>query len=81
MTGDADSGLPRVFEETATGALFLFSGSALSTFLSAICGIVVANLLGPELYGIYSLAFVIPGFLIVFTGLGVNAALTRYIAY
>lgn len=81
LTNNVNSNLPQVFEETATGALFLFGGGALATFLSAICGIIVANLLGPELYGIYSLAFVIPGFLVVFTGLGINAALTRYVAY
>lgn len=81
MSSGLESGFLRVFEETATGALFLFGGSTLATFLSAVCGIVVANLLGPELYGAYSLAFVIPSFLAVFTGLGVNSALTRYIAY
>ncbi len=69
-----------VAEETARGAFLLFGGSVVATVLSAICGIVVARLLGPELYGAYSLAFTVVGFLSIFTGLGVNAALTKYIS-
>ena len=69
-----------IAEETARGAFLLFGGSVVATVLSAICGIVVARLLGPELYGAYSLAFTVVGFLSVFTGLGVNAALTKYIS-
>lgn len=70
-----------LFEETAIGALVLFGGNTIATILSAICGILVARFLGPELYGSYSLAFTVVGFLSVLTGLGVNLALTRYIAY
>jgi O-antigen/teichoic acid export membrane protein len=69
-----------IAEETARGAFFLFGGSVVATLLSAICGIIVARLLGPELYGAYSLVFTVVGFLSVFTGLGVNAALTKYIS-
>ncbi|MEM4487611.1 MAG: flippase [Desulfurococcaceae archaeon] len=81
MSNAFDSSLSRLFEEAATGALFLFSGNTLATFLSALCGILIARLLGPDLYGAYSLAFVPQSFLTLFTGLGVNYALTRYIAY
>jgi O-antigen/teichoic acid export membrane protein len=70
-----------IVEETARGAFYLFSGNVLATVLSAACGIAVARLLGPDLYGAYSLAFTIAGFLMVFTGLGVNSALTRYISH
>jgi len=58
----------------------LFSGGFIATALSALTGILIARLLGPEQYGVYSLAFTIPGFLMVFTGFGVNSALTRYIS-
>lgn len=68
-------------EETTIGAFFLLGGGAISTVLSAICGILVARLLGPELYGAYSLAFTVVGFISIFTGLGVNLALTRFAAY
>jgi O-antigen/teichoic acid export membrane protein len=70
-----------IVEETARGAFYLFSGNVLATVLSAACGIAVARLLGPDLYGAYSLAFTITGFLMVFTGLGINSALTRYISH
>lgn len=69
-----------ILEETTRGAFFLFSGGFIATALSALTGILIARLLGPEQYGIYSLAFTIPGFLMVFTGFGVNSALTRYIS-
>lgn len=69
-----------VLEETAKGAFYLFSGGFIATALSALCGIIIARLLGPEDYGAYSLAFTIPFFLTVFTGFGVNSALTRYIS-
>lgn len=81
MNGNSNGSTLQVLEEIATGALFLFSGNVLATLFSAICGILVAKLLGPDLYGAYSLAFVPISFLAVFTGLGLNYALTRYIAY
>jgi len=40
----------------------------------------VARLLGPELYGVYSLALIVSGFLMLFTDFGVSQALTRFIA-
>lgn len=43
--------------------------------------ILIARLLGPDLYGIYTLAFVIPGLLQLFVGLGVNTSVIRYSAY
>ncbi|MEM4717494.1 MAG: oligosaccharide flippase family protein [Desulfurococcaceae archaeon] len=76
-----NSSLKGLFEETAVGALVLFGGNTIATMLSAICGILVARFLGPELYGSYSLAFTVVGFLSILTGLGINLALTRYIAY
>lgn len=73
-------GLLIVAEEVAKGALYLFSGSVLATVLSALCGIAIARLLGPDLYGAYSLAFTVASFLMIFTGFGVNSALTKYIS-
>jgi len=75
-----DTAFTSVLEETAKGAFYLFSGGFIATALSALCGIIIARLLGPEDYGAYSLAFTIPFFLTVFTGFGVNSALTRYIS-
>ncbi|MEM2363716.1 MAG: oligosaccharide flippase family protein [Candidatus Nezhaarchaeales archaeon] len=67
-------------EEVASGTFHLFWGGGLATLLSAICAMIVARLLGPELYGIYALAFVVPGFLMLFTDYGVSPALTRFVA-
>jgi len=75
------SGLLKVAEETGIGAFHLFWGGSLATFLSAVCGILVARLLGPELYGVYSLSLIVSGFLMLFTDFGVSQALTRFIAF
>ena len=49
--------------------------------ITAIAAIFVARLLGPDGYGLYTLAFLIPGILSLFVGLGVNISVTRYVAY
>lgn len=67
-------------EEATRGALFLFGGSAAATIVAVLCSIVVARLLGPELYGVYAISLVVPGFLLLFTDFGVSSALTRFSA-
>jgi O-antigen/teichoic acid export membrane protein len=67
-------------EEAVGGAFHLFWGGSLATVLSAVCAILIARLLEPELYGIYSLALIVSGFLTIFTDYGVSQALTRFIA-
>ena len=80
MPSGSQSGLLRVAEETGVGAFHLFWGGSLATVLSAVCVILVARLLGPELYGVYSLSLIVSGFLMLFTDFGVSQALTRFIA-
>jgi O-antigen/teichoic acid export membrane protein len=63
------------------GSLVLFVGNFLAIAMTAITSIVIARLLGPDLYGFYSLALVIPSLLQLFVGFGVNASITRYSAY
>ena len=46
----------------------------------AIASILVGRLLGPELYGQYTLAFVIPTLLFIFTDLGINAGIIKFTA-
>jgi O-antigen/teichoic acid export membrane protein len=72
--------LAETAEETVGGALFLFSGSTVATVIAALGSIIVARLLGPELYGIFSLSLVVPGFLLLFTDFGISSALTRFSA-
>jgi O-antigen/teichoic acid export membrane protein len=63
------------------GSLVLFLGQFVSTVVSAAALILVARLLGPASFGIYSLALLIPNILQLFTGFGLIAAVTRYAAH
>ncbi|HEV2390679.1 MAG TPA: oligosaccharide flippase family protein [Nitrososphaerales archaeon] len=71
----------RVAQESARGTVILFVGNFLSTGITTVTIIVMARLLGPDGYGIYTLAFVIPTLLSQFIGIGVNVAVTRYVAF
>ncbi len=70
-----------IARQSVRGSLILFVGNFLSTAVSAAAVILITRLLGPPQYGVYTLAFVIPGLLQLFVGLGVNASVTRYSAY
>ncbi|MEM0471729.1 MAG: flippase [Sulfolobales archaeon] len=72
--------LVRIAEDAVRGGLFLLTGNALSTVISAVGSIIIARLLGPENYGVYSISLVIPSLLIGFIGFGLDAALVRYSA-
>jgi O-antigen/teichoic acid export membrane protein len=62
------------------GRTFLvLSGQTLATLIAAAAGsIVIARLLGPDLYGVYSLSLVFPSFLMLFTDFGISPALTSF---
>lgn len=72
--------LSGIAEDSVKGGLILFTGNTLSTLILAVGSIIVARLLGPENYGIYSLTLVVPTLLIGLADFGVNSALTRYLA-
>ncbi len=72
--------LVKVAEDSARGSFFLISGSALSTGILAISSILVARFLGPELYGQYTLALVVPQLLFLFTDLGINQGIMKFTA-
>jgi len=76
MTNELD----KVVEDSARGSFFLMSGSILSTVIMAIAAILVGRLLGPELYGEYTLTLVVPTLLLLFADLGMNAGVTRFAA-
>ncbi|MHA1595079.1 MAG: flippase [Candidatus Baldrarchaeia archaeon] len=69
-----------VAEESVRGGLFLASGTALGTIILAIASILIARLLGPESYGIYSISLIVPMFLIIFVDIGISPALVKYSA-
>ena len=70
-----------IAKQSVRGSLILFVGNFLSASVSAVAVILIARLLGPEQYGIFTLVLVVPGLLQLFVGLGVNFAVTRYSAY
>lgn len=72
--------LVRVAEDSARGGFFLFSGTVAATVVMAIASILIGRLLGPELYGQYTLVFIIPQLLYLFTDLGINQGVTKYAA-
>jgi len=72
--------LSEVIESSAKGGFFLVAGNVLANLILALGLFVIGRLLGPEQYGLYSLAFVLPTFLLLFVDLGINPALIRYCA-
>ncbi len=72
--------LVEVAESSARGGFFLFSGNVLSLFILAIGSVLIGRLLGPDAYGLYSLALVVPSILLGLFDFGVNSALTRFSA-
>ena len=72
--------LAKVAEDSARGGFFLISGTVVSTVIMAISSILIGRLLGPEPYGQYTLALVIPQLFYLLTDLGINQGVTKFIA-
>ncbi len=72
--------LAGIAEDSTRGGFFLFVGNAVSILILAIGSIVIARLLGPANYGLYSISLAAPAFFLMFTSLGVDPAVTRYSA-
>jgi len=66
---------------SATGSFRLFMGVATSTIIMAVGTIILARLMLPEEYGLYSIALIPSYMLVLFRDWGVNSAITRYVAY
>jgi O-antigen/teichoic acid export membrane protein len=69
--------LATIAQKAAHGGLFLFVGNVLSTVILAVGIIIVARLLGPSDYGLYTLALVIPLLLVSLSDAGMSFALVR----
>lgn len=69
--------LATIAQKAAQGGLFIFIGNAASTVILALGIIVVARLLGPSDYGLYTLALVIPIILVSLSDAGISFALVR----
>lgn len=66
---------------SATGSFQLFIGVALSTIIMAVGTIILARLMLPEEYGLYSIALIPSYMIILFRDWGVNSAITKHVAY
>lgn len=72
---------PEIQRQFVRGSLIFFVGGLVSTANNAVAVILVARLLGPNQYGLYTVALILPGLLQLFVGLGVNSAVVRYAAF
>jgi O-antigen/teichoic acid export membrane protein len=69
--------LTTIAQKAARGGLFLFIGNASSTVILAVGAIIVARLLGPFSYGLYTLTVTVPLLLVALADVGMNSALVR----
>jgi O-antigen/teichoic acid export membrane protein len=70
----------RMARVSAKGGFNLFWGLAASTIISALGIIIVARLLSPSEYGIYTIALTAPNLIMIFRDWGINSAMIKYIA-
>ena len=65
---------------SAKGGFHLFWGLVASTVISAIGVIIIARVLSPSEYGIYTIALTAPNLIATFRDWGINSAMIRYAA-
>jgi len=65
---------------SAIGSFQLFIGQASSTIIMAAGAIILARLITPEEYGLYSIALIPSYMAILFRDWGINSAITKYTA-
>jgi stage V sporulation protein B len=70
----------RVAKDAARGSVFIFAGNTLSTVILTVASVIIARLLGPSNYGLYSVALIVPSLMLLFTDFGVKSALVRFTA-
>ncbi|MGD6810782.1 MAG: flippase [Candidatus Bathyarchaeia archaeon] len=67
--------------KTSTKASFNYLwGLVISTVISSLGTIFVANLLGSDAYGLYGIALTVPTLIMLFRDWGINSAMVRYTA-
>jgi O-antigen/teichoic acid export membrane protein len=65
---------------SAKGGFHLLWGLVISTIISSVGTIFIANLLGSDLYGLYGIVLTAPNLILIFRDWGVNSAMVRYTA-
>ncbi len=73
---EVDSGLKLLVKSS----IIVFIGLFFSKLLTYVYRIIIARYYGPEIYGIFSLAVMIFGWILAFSSLGLPEGLIRYIA-
>ncbi|MCJ7613489.1 oligosaccharide flippase family protein, partial [Candidatus Bathyarchaeota archaeon] len=63
---------------SAKGGFNLFWGMAISSIISSVGIIIIARLLSPSDYGIYSIALIAPTLIQIFRDLGIDQSTVRY---
>lgn len=69
-----------IARKSATGSFQLFLGVSASTVIMAMGTIILARLMTPEEYGLYSVALIPSYMVVLFRDWGVNSAITKYTA-
>jgi O-antigen/teichoic acid export membrane protein len=72
--------LTGIAEKAARGGLFLFVGNTSAIVILAIGSIIIARLLGPSGYGLYTLTFLVPSLLVSLADAGMSYVLVRFSA-
>jgi O-antigen/teichoic acid export membrane protein len=67
--------------QSIKASVLLSAGNFVSTAISAITAIVIARLLGPDLYGVYALCLAPQAVFLLLAGIGINVSITRFSAY
>ena len=80
MVGVFVSKLNNVVRASAHGGFLLFLGTTFSTIIMGINTILVARLLDPKDYGLYTIILVVPSLFINISDIGITSALTRFSA-
>jgi len=73
-----ESDLAELAEESTKGGLILVSGTIISAIISAIASIIIARILGPNDYGLYSLSLVIPQIFFLITDFGIKEGIIKF---
>lgn len=73
-----ESTIFEIAEKSAHGGYYLFVGNTLATAILFATSVIIAQLLGAEDYGFYSLVMSVPSLLIGLINLGMQSAVTRF---
>ncbi len=71
--------LTKIIEGSARGGFFLFLGALFSTAILAVNSMIIGRLLGPDLYGQYTLSLILSQLLFLFSSFGINQGLIKFV--